>query len=369
MGIAPILERQPRFPKRYLGYAQSAFYGGRTSAHVRLTSVPVAYVDFLSMYPTVCSLMALWRYVTAKRISVRHCKREVQSWLEGVTAEELMRPETWPKLTGFVKIIPDGDVLPTRAQYSQASNDWQVAVNHLYSDGKGSDGLWFAIPDVVASVIRTGRVPKILGAFRIEAHGQLPDLAPTKLGGLVDVDPRHCDFFRTVIEERKRSSRRIDLPEIERKRLDKFLKTVGSATSYGIFAQMDRREDEGKVSVTCYGIDRDPFDCKVKHPEEPGEYCFPPIASLITAGARLMLMLLECKVTALGGTYAMEDTDSMAIVANRKSGLVSCVGGPLKTRDGAEAIRALSWEQVAAIAADFSSLSPYDRDAVPGSIL
>jgi hypothetical protein len=35
MGIDPILERQPNFPKKYLGYAQSAFFGGRTSAHIR----------------------------------------------------------------------------------------------------------------------------------------------------------------------------------------------------------------------------------------------------------------------------------------------------------------------------------------------
>ena len=49
MGIAPILQRQ-RFEKRYLGYAQSAFFGGRTSAHIRKVPVPVVYTDFLSMY-------------------------------------------------------------------------------------------------------------------------------------------------------------------------------------------------------------------------------------------------------------------------------------------------------------------------------
>jgi hypothetical protein len=41
MGIPPILERQPDLPKRYLGYAQSAFFGGRTSAHIRKVPVPV----------------------------------------------------------------------------------------------------------------------------------------------------------------------------------------------------------------------------------------------------------------------------------------------------------------------------------------
>ena len=50
--------------------AASAFFGGRTSAHIRKIPVPVVYVDFLSMYPTVNSLMDLWRFVIAKEIRV-----------------------------------------------------------------------------------------------------------------------------------------------------------------------------------------------------------------------------------------------------------------------------------------------------------
>jgi len=365
MGIAPILERQPRFPKRYLGFAQTAFYGGRTSAHIRRVPVPVVYVDFLSMYPTVCSLFELWRYVTARRIKVRHCKSEVQTWLNQVTVDELMRPETWPKMTGFVRMIPDGDVLPTRAAYSLASNDLQVAVNYVHAGSDKRNGLWYALPDVAASVIRTGRTPKILDAFRIEAEGQLDGLQSTELRGIIPIDPRSRDFYRAVIEERKRSGRRLELSAEERRRLDRSLKTTANATSYGIFAQMDRHEGAGKESVTCWGLDAASYSCRVEHPEEPGEYCFPPIASLITAGARLMLMLLETAVTGLGGTYAMEDTDSMEIVATESGGLVTCPGGPFKTANGADAVQALSWKQLGRIAGRFGA---YDRDAIPGSI-
>jgi hypothetical protein len=53
------------------------------------------------------------------------------------------------------------------------------------------------------------------------------------------------------------------------------------------------------------------------HPEQPGEFCFPPLVSLITSAARLMLALLEHCVAQRGGTYATEDTDSMAIVIER----------------------------------------------------
>ncbi len=130
-----------------------------------------------------------------------------------------------------------------------------------------------------------------------------------------------------------------------------------------------RREEALKdVPVTCYGIDPDPFTCKVRNPERSGEYCFPPLASLITAAARLMLALLERCATDLGGTYAMEDTDSMAIVATQRGGLIECDGGTHRKR-GKAAIKALSWPQVDAIAKRFEALNPYDRTAIPASVL
>jgi hypothetical protein len=63
-------------------------------------------------------------------------------------------------------------------------------------------------------------------------------------------------------------------------------------------------------------------------------------------GARLMLSLLEHQVERLGGTYAMEDTDSMAIVATETGGLVPCIGGPHRLPDGSPAVKALRWKDV-----------------------
>jgi hypothetical protein len=366
MGIPPILERQPGFPKRYLGYAQSAFFGGRTSAHIRKVPVPVVYTDFLSMYPTVNSLMGLWNFVTAKKVVViEDCQTEIETLLRRLTVDVLFKPDFWKQLTGFVRIVPDGDILPSRGRYSIQSNDWQVAVNHIYAGGDNpDDALWYSLPDVVASVLlNKGRVPKIVDAFRIEARGKVKGLTPTRLRGQIDVNPQEQDFFKVVIEERKRLSKRTDISNIEKERLDKFLKVLANAASYGIYAEMHRLESDRKSEVICHGIDADPFKCRVTHPDEPGEYCFPPLASLITGGARLMLALLERSVTDLGGSYAMEDTDSMAIVATEKGGDVACTGG---VRDS---VKALSWEQVAKISDRFAALNPYDRSAVPGSVL
>ncbi len=371
VGINPILERQPDFPKAYLGYAQSAFFGGRTSAHIRKTPVPVIYTDFLSMYPTVNSLMGLWQFVTAHEIRIiEHCAVEIIDFLKQLSKDDLFNPTIWRNLTAFVQVIPDGDVLPSRAKYSAESNDWQVAVNHIHP-GKNNlhNVLWYSLPDVVVSVILTGCIPTIIDAFRLEPVGTLAELKPIRLRGAIEVDPRQQDFFKVVIEERKRLGSRSDISQIETDRLNKALKVLANATSYGIYAEMNRQESDQPVHVICHGIDPEPFTCRVAHPEIPGKYCFPPLASLITGGARLMLALLEYCVRELGGTYAMEDTDSMAIVATKRGGLTPCRGGPYRMKDGCSAIKALSWKQVEEIANRFAALNPYDRAAVPGSIL
>jgi hypothetical protein len=371
MGIIPILERQPGFPKAFLGFAQSAFFGGRTSAHIRKVPVPVVYTDFLSMYPTVNSLMGLWQFVTADEIKVvKDCKKEIERFLKRLKASDLFKPETWKRLPAFVKIIPDGDILPCRSKYRTGANDWQIGVNYLYPESNdGKDALWYSLPDIVASVLLTGKAPKIVDAFRLVAHGQASELVPVKLRGTIEVDPKSQDFFKVAIEERKRLSSRTNLSMAEKNRLEKALKLLANAASYGIYAEMNRQESEDRVSVTCHGIDAEPYTCRVAHPEVPGEFCFPPLASLITGAARLMLALLEHCITELGGTYAMEDTDSMAIVATESGGLIPCAGGSYRIKQSRSAVKALSWEQVRDISKRFAALNPYDRDAIPGSVL
>jgi hypothetical protein len=369
MGITPLLARVADFPKRYLGYAQSAFFGGRASTHVRKVPVPVVYTDFLSQYSTVNVLMALWNFVTAQDIRViEDARGDLAAILREVNPEWLLDQANWKRLTGFARIIPEGDVLPLRAKYG--GNDWQIGVNHVYagSDDR-NDALWYSWPDLVASALLTGKPPRIVEAFKIEPIGKAETLKPVEFRGQVRIDPCSQDFFKTVIEERNRLAARTDLEKGERDRLKRSLKTFGSATSYGISAQMDRKESTKKVTLTCYGIDPERYECTVKHPESPGEFCFPPLASLITGGSHLLLALLERLVTDRGGTYAMEDTDSMAIVASQRGGLVPCRGGPYQTDDGHEAIRALTWAQVREIVELLDRLNPYDRGAVKGTIL
>lgn len=371
MGITPILERQADFPAAYLGFAQTAFFGGRTSAHIRKTPVPVVYVDFLSMYPTVNSLMNLSRFLIAREVRViEHCQTEVERFLRSLTAEKLFSPDTWKQLPAFVKLIPNGDLLPSRAKYNVVSNDWQVALNHIFPpEHTPSEGLWFSLPDVAASVLLTGKIPTILDAFKLVPVGKQADLKPVRLRGEVEVKPLVQDLFSTMIEQRKSLTKRKGLTHEDVNRLDKALKVLANATSYGILAEMNRQESEKKIEVRCHGLDLEPYRCSVIHPEQPGEFCFPPLASLITGAARLMLALLEHSATRLGGTYAMEDTDSMAIVATETGGIIPCKGGDVFTLQGKEGITALTWRQVRQIVEKFEALNPYDRKIIPRSIL
>jgi hypothetical protein len=87
----------PDFPKRYCGYDESAFFGGRASAHVRKVPVPVVYCDFLSQYSSCNVRMGLWQFVTAREIRVTgNCREELAALLRAVTPEWVLDPRSKP---------------------------------------------------------------------------------------------------------------------------------------------------------------------------------------------------------------------------------------------------------------------------------
>ena len=98
--------------------------------------------------------------------------------------------------------------------------------------------------------------------------------------------------------------------------------------------------------------------------EKSGPWYFPPLGSLITAGGRLLLTMLERCVTDAGGSYLFCDTDSLCIVSNEYGGLIACRGGSYSLKDGREAVKAISWRKVDDIAIRFNSLNPFNRQLV-----
>jgi hypothetical protein len=82
-----------------------------------------------------------------------------------------------------------------------------------------------------------------------------------------------------------------------------------------------------------------------------------------------MLALAQREVERMGGEVAYCDTDSLAVVATRDGGFVPCESGPYRLADGSRGLRALSCDEVETIRERFTSLNPYDRAIIPGSVL
>jgi hypothetical protein len=366
LGVARPAKQFAALDRALYGIAMNGYHGGRAECHIRITGVPVVHTDFISQYPTVSVLLGLWNLITAKRLTTVDCTEEAQRLLNHASVEKYLDPNGWRDLVWFGQLTPDGDVLPVRSTYHQHNETMAIGLNEYWSD----EPVYFAAPDLIASAILTGRPPRLLRAQKVIPHGRQRGLRCLEFADGVSIDPTTQDFFKSVIELRKRVAADPSLSPEQREAASLALKILANAGCYGVFVEMNTLSlPKGeRKSVQVYSHSK-PFDTAVARPEEPGEYVFPVVAVLVTAGGRLLLALLERLVLDAGGTFAFCDTDSMSIVAMRTGGNVSCDDGIDPAIGGRKTVRALSWAQVETIVARFASLNPYDRAIVPGSIL
>jgi hypothetical protein len=356
---------------RLLGWSMSAFYGGRAEARIVRTPVPVTLVDFTSMYPSVNTLLGTWALLRAEALTTTDATEQVRALLNAPNlVERCLTPTLWEEIgVTLVELEPDRDVLPVRAVYDPTSADYGIGVNPLSYNGR----LWYTLPDVLAAAILNptvegaGGPPRVIRAIQLVRTGDQADLRPVQLRGGDLIDPAATDPFVRLIEQRQRVLRDRSLDPAERARLERFLKITANATAYGVLARFDRRHPDTHARLTIYGPDEasselrpSPRGPRSLSPEDPGPFCFPPIAATITAGARLMLALLERLVHDAGGNYAFCDTDSMAIVATLPGDTIPC-----NTADGTNTIQALPWPTVERILERFHNLNPYDPKLVP----
>jgi len=358
MGLERPMDKFDLHPRIH-GWAMSAFFGGRAEARIVRTEVPVTHADATSMYPTVNALLGTWSLMRARNLCTEDATDRVRELLQAPDLfERCFEPGFWRaeiRVTLVEIESPQEQILPVRGFYDPDSRDPRIGLNPFSYDGR----LWYMLPDVIASAILTGHPPGVVRAIRLVPRGIQDGLRPVRVRGGPEIDPRSTDPFMAMIEERQRVRANLDLPEDERDRVALFLKITANSTAYGVLARFDRRELARSATVEVFGPDELPVGAKTKNPEDPGPFCFPPVAASITAGARLVLAMLERSVTDAGGAYAFCDTDSMAIVCLPRGGSVAC-----QTQRG-RSIRALSAKVVRSILARFDDLNPYDRDLVP----
>ena len=313
MGVDPWREVQPDLDPRMTGIILSTYYGGRTEVRIRRQVRQVAYCDFLSMYPTVCVLMNLWRFITASGIRHRDATEETRNFLETLTPEIMQRPATWLFLHVLVQVMPDDDLFPVRAKYGGETH-YTIGLNHLTA----STPMWFTLADCVTATLLGGKPPKVLQAVRFEPKDRQPSLHPVSILGddAYRIDPVRDDFIRRLIELRSDiRAQEVDPDSDAAARRDtaqQAVKILANATSYGIFIELNPNEMPEPVQTKGYG-NGEAFDCTLGQVEEPGRYFHPLLGTLITGAARLMLALTEQLIRDSGLDWVFCDTDSMAI--------------------------------------------------------
>ena len=342
MGIKPLLQKQPDFSRKLLGKADASYFGGRADVRVRKTDAPVRVLDFTANYATIFSLQRLDKLLVAPEIGVKHVTPEVKALLTPSDGREwgLFEPRTWQKLNCLVLVDPNWAILPVRFR-TKDSEPYTIAVTPIDT----SEGRWYTLADVLASVLLGGPPPHVRQAIRFVPKNRRQAESVRFRG---EVELRSNTAFFTHIVEHRAVAKRGAKNDPELAALERGLKEMAASGAYGINAEVNVTPSAAPLTGEAYSDIT--FEAKKVHDERPGSFANPIIASLVTGGARLLLAMLEHEVTRRGGTYAYCDTDALAIVSGE-----NCPPG----------IPCLPPAAVDEIVAAFDALSPYDRDKVP----
>lgn len=383
MGIRPW--RRGDFGAPLIACVMESYYGGRTEAMLRRTPVPGVYLDFRSQYPTAFVLQRLWRYMICEAVdSTEVDPGAVREQLEALDIEAVLNPSLWPALDMLVLIDPDGDRLPTRARFPRKPTREGIlepprTLNVAVPYRSGGEPQWWTLADCIASLLHTGKAPKIVRAIRFQALGVQEGLQPIDVAGnpRYRIDPYTDDFIKRLVEMRAEVKAEMKAAkragELDRARqLDAIqlgMKITANSIAYGVGIEMNVIEHRKRVDATVYLPEGDSYRTKLERSEQPGKWFHPLVATLVTGGGRLLLAAAMHQIDQAGGVYATCDTDAVFPVATKDGGLIPCAGGTRRAADGGEAVQALSWAEVDDIASRFEPLNLFDQKLVSGSIL
>jgi hypothetical protein len=335
MKIKPWREVQPDFPPELIGNILSAYYGGRSEVHIRRQITPVIHCDFLSMYPTVCTLMGLWSFVRSTGVIPRNDTAAIRQLVEmprEALAARLRGKAGWKDLCVLVQVLPKHSLFPIRAEYPE-SDSANIGLNYL----SGDQPQWFTLADVIASKILGNETPNVTAAIRFEPKAIQDALKPIDIAGQ-SIDPSIDDFYQRLIVHRNA------LKAKKLKTEEQGVKILANATSYGIFVELNVEDYKNAKPMIGHSAAPRPITFKSKKYEKPGRYFHPLLGTLITGAARLMLALAEHQVIEQGLDWAFCDTDSIAIANTNNLPLAEFKARALAVRE---------W---------FEGLNPYGED-------
>jgi len=310
LGVKPFHELNPDFSPEMFGNIMTSYYGGRCECKIRRVPTKVTVLDFTSMYPTVTMLLDLWKFIIAESVEMKVVTDEIKEMLSGVNLDYLQNKNNWKDFVVMVKLHPDEDILPVRKNYKGKGSAYNVGINYLKADFE----LWYSLPDVIGSVILTGKIPEIVEAVRFIPKGIQEGLKKTRILG-IDINPTQENLVQVLVEERQKIKQDLDTiskdhPDYQQlKSRAQAIKILVNAMSYGIFIELNPEEKKSDIEV--YGLDN--FKSSENIYEKEGKYFHPLLGAMITSGSRLFLAMAEAKVKELGSTHAYMDTDSIFV--------------------------------------------------------
>jgi hypothetical protein len=345
MGLERPMFKFKKLPDRIHGIAMQAYYGGRSEVRIRDTVLPVTLLDYTSNYPASAALLNTWKLEIAKELKVKNCTKEARRILSQITQDKLLDKNFWPKLAFIAQVIPDGQPFPLRSYYADDGESTNIGFNPLFS----KTSLWFAGPDLANAVLHGWKL-KVVKAITLIPIGIQSGLKEIPLGNRT-LDPAKEDPYIAWVEEK----------EVTKGEKRNFIKCLLNSGGYGLSVELNRKRFPARKpqKVRIWAGEQELPSITTTDYEEPGKWYFPWIGSLITAGGRLLLGILQKEVETRETSFLMTDTDSMAVMSTRRRGLFPCPGGPHKMPDGREAVKALSWADAAAITDRIQALSPF----------
>ena len=180
-------------------------------------------------------------------------------------------PTRWKEFVVLVKIHPDEDILPVRMDYKGSGETFNVGINYLTAE----TGLWYALPDVIASALLTGKPPTVLEAIRFVPQGVQQGMRRFRILG-IEIDPARDNLIQILVEGRQKIKlglKAMDRSDPEYQQLAsraQAMKILVNAMSYGIFIELNPEDKKRPLQV--YGVDS--FPCAARF-ETPGDFFYP----------------------------------------------------------------------------------------------
>lgn len=323
-----------------------AFHGGWNDADPAFLGRPFGAVvlDLSSAYPLTAHLVDWWDVMTANRLVRRSVLGELRTLCRRAVKDPtvVLDPAVWARFSlTLCEVVPDAECFPV-ALDDPARPDGRTETVPVVARGRT---MFYAWPDVVAAAILSGRVPRIVRAVRLVPEGRqerLRQRVPIYPGLVLDAD---ADPVLGLVRRRRQA-------KVEGGKV--LAAELHAATNSLVSGNFERADD---VLLYTGGARRTRGDGRSRQDggtwrtvERAGPWTFAPLGVTVTAGARLLLAVMDRMARDLGTRVAYRDTDSSILPASPE-------GGTLTLPDGT-AVHELSDAEVDSLVAAFDGLSP-----------